>query len=63
MDVQDVDSIICENAEKTYNDMVIRNYGISTCKEDMTESEYRENILTIDLARSGYTCDTINNPC
>lgn len=63
MDVFPVSNLLCSNAEKTYNDIAIKYYGLSSCREDMSEIDYRENLLMIDLYKSGYSCSTINLKC
>ena len=63
MDANLVNSLQCANAERSYTDLLIKYYGIQSCKEDLSELDYRENILMIDLYQSGYSCETINKPC
>lgn len=63
MVVIDVNKLVCENAEKSYADMTQRHYGLASCCDDMSENDYKENILMIDLVKSGYSCEPINCPC
>ena len=55
MDVPNVNKLSCKNARITYDQMLFDLYGVR-CFDTLDRNKYIENILYIDLIKSGYTC-------
>lgn len=54
-----VTKLQCENAQYTYDKLLIKDYGVyCLTQEDNTEREFKyiENIIHIDLLKSGINC-------
>lgn len=54
-----VTKLQCENAQYTYNNLLNKNYGVfCLTQENDAELEFRyiENIIHIDLLKSGINC-------
>jgi hypothetical protein len=53
-------NIKCRVARASYTKMIESNYGIETCEDDYSELMLLDDLLTIDLISSGYTCGNNN---
>lgn len=51
-----VSNIACENATNTYNKLLVEWYGLECITNILDRSEYIENILHMDLLKSGIEC-------
>ena len=51
--------LACSNSKQTFSKMMFKLYGVR-CFDKYDEFEYLENILHMDLIKSGYTCPQIS---
>ena len=55
MDVQTENKLSCKNAKMSLDKMMFDLYGVR-CYDTLDKTKYIENILYIDLLKSGYDC-------